>query len=132
MVGVQSPFAPITIPGKLVYLTGGNAWIMEGSTLNRRPLVTTGDLDGYIFTLSPDEKLLLFSRKTKLPIDQEINTLWVVNTTTQNPSPVNLGVSNVVHFAAWQPGGNNMIAYSTVRHLVPLPLDGKPTMTCTF
>jgi resuscitation-promoting factor RpfB len=114
MVGVQSPFAPITIPGKLAYLTGGNAWIMEGSTLNRRPLVTTGDLDGYIFTLSPDEKLLLFSRKTKLPIDQEINTLWVVNTTTQNPSPVNLGVSNVVHFAAWQPGGNNMIAYSTV------------------
>lgn len=114
MVGVQSPFAPITIPGKLAYLTGGNAWIMDGSTLNRRPLVTTGDLDGYIFTLSADGKLLLFSRKSKLPIDQEINTLWVVNTTTQNPSPVSLGVSNVVHFAAWRPDVNYLIAYSTV------------------
>lgn len=114
MVGVQTPFAPITIPGKLVYLTGGNAWIMDGSTFNRRPLVTSGDLDGYIFSLSPDGKLLLFTRKSELPIDQEINTLWVINTTSKNPTPVSLGISNVVHFAAWQPGINYMIAYSTV------------------
>ncbi len=114
MVGVQTPFAPITIPGKLVYLTGGNAWIMDGSTFNRRLLVTTGDLDGYIFTLSQDGKLLLFSRKSDLPVDQEINTLWVVNTTSQNPTPISLGVSNVVHFAAWQPGVDYVIAYSTV------------------
>ncbi|MGZ6347397.1 MAG: G5 domain-containing protein, partial [Anaerolineales bacterium] len=51
MIGVQAPFAPIEIPGKLAYLTGGNAWIMDGSTFNRRPLMTTGDLDGYIFSL---------------------------------------------------------------------------------
>ncbi len=121
MVGVQSPFAPITIPGKLAYLTGGNAWIMDGSTFNRRPLVTTGDLDGYIFTLSNDGKLLLFSRKSKLPADQEINTLWVVNTTSQNPSPVSLGVSNVVHFAAWQPGVDYLIAYSTVEPRTTAP-----------
>jgi resuscitation-promoting factor RpfB len=121
MVGVQSPFAPITIPGKLVYLTGGNAWIMDGSTFNRRPLVTTGDLDGYIFSLSEDGKLLLFSRKSKLPADQEINTLWVVNTASQNPSPVSLGVSNVVHFAAWQPGIDYAIAYSTVEPRATAP-----------
>ncbi len=114
MVGVQSPFVPITIPGKLVYLTGGNAWIMDGSTSNRRPLVTSGDLDGYIFTLSPDGNLLLFSRKSNLSVDQEINTLWVVNTTSQNPTPISLGISNVVHFAAWQPGVSYLIAYSTV------------------
>lgn len=114
MIGVQSPFAPLTIPGKLVYLTGGNAWIMDGSTFNRRPLVTTGDLDGYIFSLSADGKLLLFSRKSDLPQDQEINTLWVVNTTTQQPTPIGLGISNVVHFAAWQPGEEYLIAYSTV------------------
>jgi WD40 repeat protein len=114
MIGVQSPFAPLTIPGKLAYLTGGNAWIMDGSTFNRRPLVTSGDLDGYIFSLSGDGKLLLFTRKSNKPLDQEINTLWVVNTTTQQPTPVSLGVSNVVHFAAWQPGENYMIAYSTV------------------
>ncbi|MRR32527.1 DUF348 domain-containing protein, partial [bacterium] len=80
MVGVQSPFAPVPIPGKLVYLTGGNAWIMEGSTSIRRPLVTSGDLDGHIFQLSSDGKWLLFSRKSSLPADQEINTLWVVST----------------------------------------------------
>ncbi|MCX6035944.1 MAG: G5 domain-containing protein, partial [Chloroflexi bacterium] len=113
MIGVQSPFAPLIIPGKLVYLTGGNAWIMEGSTSNRRPLVTTGDLDGYIFSLSADGKLLLFTRKSDLPLEQEINTLWVVNTSAQPPTPVSLGVSNVVRFAAWQPGEEYLIAYST-------------------
>ena len=41
MVGVQAPFAPISIPGKLIYLTGGNAWMMEGTTSTRRPLVTS-------------------------------------------------------------------------------------------
>jgi hypothetical protein len=114
MIGVQSPFSPVTIPGKLVFLTGGNAWIMDGSTFNRRPLVTTGDLDGYIFNLSGDGKFLLFTRKSDLPVDQEINTLWIVNTTAQNSLPVSLGVSNVVHFAAWQPGVDYLIAYSTV------------------
>ena len=113
MIGVQSPFAPLIIPGKLVYLTGGNAWIMEGSTSNRRPLVTTGDLDGYIYSLSADGKLLLFTRKSDLPLEQEINTLWVVNTSAQPPAPVSLGVSNVVRFAAWQPGEEYLIAYST-------------------
>jgi len=114
MIGVQSPFAPLTIPGKLVYLTGGNAWVMEGSTSNRRPLVTTGDLDGKIFSLSSDGRLLLFTRKSTLPLEQEINTLWVVNTTAQPPTPVSLGISNVVHFAAWQPDEEYMVAYSTV------------------
>jgi resuscitation-promoting factor RpfB len=121
MIGVQSPFAPLPIPGKLVYLSGGNAWIMEGSTSNRRPLVTTSDLDGYIFSLSPDGELLLFTRKSALPADQEINNLWVVNTTTQNPTPVSLGISNVVHFAAWQPGKSYLIAYSTVEPRTTAP-----------
>ena len=121
MIGVQSPFAPLTIPGRLVYLTGGNAWVMEGSTSNRRPLVTTGDLDGYIFSLSADGKLLLFTGKSDLPVDQEINTLWVVDTTTQPPTPISLGISNVVHFAAWQPGEEYLIAYSTAEPQVAPP-----------
>lgn len=114
MIGVQSPFAPLSIPGKLVYLSGGNAWIMDGSTSLRQPLVTSGDLDGYIFSLSPNGAWLLFTRKSTLPLDQQINTLWAVSTSGQPASPVNLGVANVVHFADWQPGTQYKIAYSTV------------------
>jgi hypothetical protein len=121
MIGVQSPFAPLPIPGKLVYLTGRNAWIMEGSTSNRRPLVTNGDLDSNIFSLSSDGKMLLFTRKSALPSDQEINTLWVVDTTAQTPTPVSLGISNVVHFADWQPGEEYLIAYSTVEPRATAP-----------
>ena len=121
MIGVQSPFAPVPIPGKLAYLTGGNAWIMETSTSNRRPLVTTGDLDPSIFSLSPDGNWLLFARKSKLPPDQEINTLWVINTEAQPATPISLGVSNVVHFAAWQPGKEYLIAYSTVEPRADAP-----------
>jgi hypothetical protein len=121
MIGVQSPFAPLTIPGKLVYLTGGNAWLMDGSTSNRRPLVTTGDLDGKILSISPDGRILLFTRKSTLPIDQEINTLWIVNTTAQPSKPVSLGISNVVHFAAWKPGEEYLIAYSTVEPRTTAP-----------
>jgi hypothetical protein len=120
MIGVQSPFAPLSIPGKLAWLTGGNAWIMETSTSNRKPLVTTGDLDGHIFSLSPDGKWLLFTRKSTQPADKQINTLWVVSTTGLLP-PVNLGVSNIVHFADWQPGKRYQIAYSTVEPRATAP-----------
>jgi len=121
MLGVQTPFAPLTIPGKLVYITGGNAWMMESSTANRRPLVTSGDLDGRIFTLSPDGNWLLFTRKSTKHLEEEINTLWVVNTATQTPTPINLKVSNVVHFAAWVPGQADMVSYSTVEPRATAP-----------
>jgi hypothetical protein len=121
MIGVQSPFAPLLIPGKLVYIKGGNAWFMEGSTSNPRPLVTTGDLDSKVFSLSPDGNWLLFSRKSELPTDQEINTLWVINTKAQSATPIELGVANIVDFAAWQPSENYLIAYSTVEPRVTAP-----------
>jgi hypothetical protein len=114
MVGAQASFAPLPIPGKLAFLAGGNAWVMDTSTSNRRPLVNTGDLDGRIFTLSPDGGYLLFTRKSKKPADQQINTLWVVNTKSADPKPIWLNAANVIHFAAWFPNANNTVAYSTV------------------
>ena len=36
MVGAQSSFTPLSIPGKIAYLAGGNAWIMDTSTADRR------------------------------------------------------------------------------------------------
>jgi len=114
MVGVQAAFAPLTIPGRLVYLSGGNAWLMEESTANRRPLVASGDLDGRVLALSPNGNWLLFSRKSKLDAASEINTLWVVSAETGIHNPIDLRISNVIHFAAWAPGEGNMVAYSTV------------------
>ncbi|MCX8062002.1 MAG: G5 domain-containing protein, partial [Anaerolineales bacterium] len=45
MVGIQKPFVNYDIPGRLVYLLGGNAWLIEGNTANRTLVVSTGDLD---------------------------------------------------------------------------------------
>ncbi len=103
MVGAQASFAPLPIPGKIAYLAGGNAWIMDTSTANRRLLVNTGDLDGRILSLSPDGGYLLFTRKSKKPADQQINTLWAVSTKSATPNPIWLKAANVVHFAAWYP-----------------------------
>ena len=111
MVGAQSSFAPLPIPGRLVYLAGGNAWSIDTSTANRTALVTTGDLDGRIFELSPNGNYLIFTRKSTKPADEEINTLWAVR--TDGSKPFATGISNVVHFADWIPGTNS-IAYSTV------------------
>jgi hypothetical protein len=112
MVGAQSSFAPLPIPGRLVYLAGGNAWMIDTSTANRTALVTTGDLDGRIFELSPNGNYLIFTRKSTKPADQEINTLWAVRTVADS-KPFSTGIANVVHFADWIPGTNS-IAYSTV------------------
>ena len=113
MVGARSAYAPLVVPGKLVYVAGGNAWLMEGTTANRRPLITSGDLDGRIFAISPDRRWLLFSRKSNKPLEEEINTLWAVSLSRDNAKPFSLGVKNVVHSAIWTPSSAN-VAYTTV------------------
>jgi hypothetical protein len=114
MVGAQSAFAPLPISGKLVFLAGGNAWMMDTSTANRLPLVTTGDLDGRVFALSPGGNYLLFTRKSKKPAAQQINTLWVIRTNGKSdPVPVS-GAANVVHYAGWAPNSTPTFGYSTV------------------
>lgn len=113
MVGSQSPFASFLVPGRLAYLLGGSAWVIEERTGNRRPIVTTGDLDGRIFSLSPDGNWLLFTRKSD--IDDQINTLWAARADPAGAGMVvDLEVANVVHFAAWSPVDPMVIAYSTV------------------
>ena len=111
MIGAQSSFAPLPIPGKIAYLAGGNAWLIDTSTANRTPIVTTGDLDGRIFFLSPNGNYLVFTRKSNKPADEEINSIWAVR--TNGGKPFSTGITNVVHYAEWIPGTNS-IAYSTV------------------
>jgi resuscitation-promoting factor RpfB len=121
MVGVQKPFTPIPIPGRLVYLSGSNAWAMEGTTGNRRPLVTSGDLDGFIFSLSPKGDWLLYTRREPPAAGAassdraaDINSLWAINVTDESAKPVNLRVKNIKHFAAFVPGRGLTVLYSTV------------------
>ncbi len=121
MIGAQSAFAPLPFPGKIVLLAGGNAWLMEGSTGNRKPLVTTGDLDGYVFTLSPTGDFLLFTRKSKKPAKEQINTLWVVRTTgNSTPHQVN-NAANIIHFAGWAPNTTPTFGYTTVEPRATTP-----------
>jgi hypothetical protein len=122
MVGAQSAFAPLPIPGRIAILTGGNAWLIESSTGNRKPLVTTRDLDGRVFSLSPSGAYLLFTRKSKKPADEQINTLWVVRTTGANPAPMQVsGAANIVHYAGWAPNTTPTFGYSTVEPRAAAP-----------
>ncbi len=119
MVGVQSDFRAIEITGVIAYISSSNAWLMESTTGNRRALVSTGDLDGRVFTISPDRNWLLFSRSNTGDDETLINTLWVINLVDPNaePLPLTIGsdpVKNVVHYAEWVPGKTQTIAYSTV------------------
>ena len=121
MIGVQKPFTPYPIPGRLVYLAGGNAWVMEKSTGERRPVVTTADLDGRVFSLSPDGNWLLFTRKSSRPAGEEINTLWMIDLEQEDARPIALRVNNIVHFADWVPGQGLTITYSTVEPRTTAP-----------
>jgi Tol biopolymer transport system component len=77
-------------------------------------------LDGRIFVLSPNGEYLVFTRRSKKPAAEEINTLWVVRTLNSTPKPQFLNAKNVVHFASWIPGTNS-VAYSTVEPRATAP-----------
>ncbi len=111
MVGVRQPFLARPIPGRLAYLAGGNAWVMDGNTGARRPVVLTGDLDGRVFRLSPDGRWLVFTRQGG---EGTINTLWMVDLDLAEPQPIPLQVENVVHFAAFAPAQRWLLAFTTV------------------
>ena len=122
MIGVQTPFSPVDIPGRLYYLRDGNLWKIEGNTGDRRAVLTTGDLDGRVVSVSPDENWVLFTRGSD--VDGRINDLWAgfIGEPAEGGSVagqedqtlVDLGVDNVIHFADWAPGSNSKIYFSTV------------------
>ena len=111
MIGSQSPFAVLPIEGKLAYISAGNAWIMEENTGFRRPVVTTGDLDGRIFSLSPDGIWILYTRSEE--DENIINSLWVSRIDGEDELSFPLEVNNVIHFADWVPGSVNGVVFST-------------------
>ena len=110
--------SPVSIQGTLAYISGGNGVVMRVISTNRDPIITSGDLDGRVFSLSPDGQHLLFTRSA--PLTETItgtvpafNSLWVVNTARLN-SPIEespLELENIL-WADWSPDGES-IAYST-------------------
>lgn len=121
MIGVQAPFAPAALPGRLVYLRDGNVWMMEENTANRQAVVTSGDLDGRIFTLSADRNWLLYTRRAEADEEDTINRLWAVNLNGEGDGPVDLKVTNVIHFADFLPGDSLRVVYSTVEPRATAP-----------
>ncbi|NPA31638.1 MAG: DUF348 domain-containing protein [Chloroflexi bacterium] len=119
MVGARALFVPRPLAGRLAYLAGGNAWLMETATDQRRPVVVTGDLDGRVFRLSYDGSRLLFTRRS----EQEgvINTLWMAVLDADPVELIDLGIANVVHFADFSPRNPRYVVASTVE-----PRDAPP------
>lgn len=115
MVGAQAAFRPVPIDGRLAFLSGSTAWVMSGDSGNRRPLLLEGKLDGRVFKLSPDSQLLLYTLQGPDDDDSIINTLWAVVLNDPEPTPIDLGVRNIIHFADFAPSSGDAyrIAYST-------------------
>lgn len=124
MIGEQSSFIPVTFSGVMAYVSAGNAWLIEGETGYRRPILLAGDLDGRVFQLSPDGQWLLFTRK----LEDEINSLWIAKTRSILPEPISLEATNIIHYSEWGPDAGSddseiaySIAYSTVEERPSAP-----------
>lgn len=111
LIGTQGSVAPVNITGTLAYIGKGNAWIVRGSTADRRPLTTQGDLDGRVFDLSPDGKYLLFSRAGvgADAVSPALNSLWVIDTVPFNAEARHVPVENAL-YAQWAPDGSARVA----------------------
>lgn len=111
LVGVQGELTAVPISGTIVYLSGGNAWIMRESSDLRHNITGSGDLDGRVFALSHDGTRLLFTRIMVGDVDTPLNSLWMARTSMVGEDPRYLGVTGVI-WAAWSPDGERL-AYST-------------------
>jgi len=110
VVGIQTNPEPVTVSGTLAYINNQNAWVIQGSSLNKRPLTTTSNLDGLVLALSQDGRTLIY---TADPVDDQefVNELWLTGT-GQDSTPVKTSLTDVL-VAEWQPAAEDTISYST-------------------
>jgi hypothetical protein len=114
---------PVAVTGRLAYISDGTARLIQTSNLNDRPLPTGNGLDGFVFALSPDGHMLLYTAKSAGDATAEagdFNTLYVLlNIDDPNAQPVRL-LSNI--FAAdWIPDKPDTFSYSTLSPRDQLP-----------
>lgn len=141
LVGSDVDLATVTVEGRLFYISGGNIWVVEQNSSNRRPLTIDGGLSqARIFEPTQDGMRILFSRpilpEDSLTLEEEspslaeepteatpennldlnapsFNRLWVIFDTTQEEiQPVPLNLENILD-AEWVPGTQRSIVYST-------------------
>jgi len=119
VVGVQGELTSVPISGTIVYLSGGNAWLMRESSDLRRNITGSGDLDGRVFDLSQNGAHLLFTRAMTGDENAPLNSLWMAQPSLVGEEPQSLGVTGVI-WAAWAPDGRRF-AYSTAKRVTGLP-----------
>lgn len=126
MIGSKGTVSPAPIQGTLAYISGGNGMVMRVSSTNRDSIISSGDLDGRVFSLSPDGQDLLCTRSipptsTVTSTVPAFNSLWIVPTARLNRpiEPEMIGVENIL-WADWSPDGEQ-IAYSTAEPIASPP-----------
>ncbi len=119
LVGVQGESTSVPISGTVVYLSGGNAWILRNSSELRRNITGSSDLDGRVFSLSHDGTRLAFTRSNPGDDSAPINSLWMARTSLVGEESEYLGVTDVV-WAEWAPDGRRL-AYSTAERTGGVP-----------
>lgn len=110
MVGIAQAPSAVPFTGTLVYLANNNAYVMRQATGNRRALTGEGDLDAWVFALSPDGKTLLYTRAVS-QTEGPLNTLWTLDTVRADARPLQARVTGLL-WAGWSPDGRT-VAYST-------------------
>jgi Tol biopolymer transport system component len=119
LVGVQGELVSVPVSGTIVYLSGGNAWVVRESTDLRRNITGSSDLDGRVFSLSADGSRLLFTRAMVGDEDTPLNSLWTARTSLVGEEPEYLGVTGVI-WGEWAPDGK-VLAYSTAERTGGVP-----------
>ncbi|HNT77207.1 MAG TPA: G5 domain-containing protein [Anaerolineae bacterium] len=100
LIGTRPVVQTVPISGTLVYLSHQDAWSLYENNRAPRRLTTLGDLDGRVFTLSPQGDRLLFSRA--ITDAAHINALWLIRTAEADPNPIPLTLNDVL-WADWAP-----------------------------
>ncbi len=115
VVGTRGSLAAVPISGTIAYIASGNAWVMRDTSGGRRPLTAEGDLDGWVFDLSPDGRRLLFTRRTGSGPSAPLNTLWIASTTVVGEPPQPLGLEGAI-YGQWVADGQGFV-YSTAERV---------------
>ncbi len=116
-VGIDSSeLTTVPIEGTLAYVSNGNAWIMRGSSASKRPLTSTGQLDGKVFDLSDNSDQLIFTQRYAGSNGEGIyfNTLHaILDTRANEPQAIPLDLLNNILYAEWIPNRPFTFSYST-------------------